>query len=32
MKRYHCDNVPVTDARGRIIGILDERDILQEGL
>lgn len=32
MKKYNCDNLPVVDERNKVIGILDERDILQEGL
>ena len=32
MKHYNCDNLPVVDAEHKVVGILDERDILQEGL
>jgi arabinose-5-phosphate isomerase len=32
LRRYKCDNMPVVDARGRPAGLLDERDLLAEGL
>jgi arabinose-5-phosphate isomerase len=32
LKRWRCDNMPVVDGRGRPIGLLDERDLLSEGL
>jgi arabinose-5-phosphate isomerase len=32
LHRYRCDNMPVVDERGRPIGLLDERDLLSEGL
>jgi arabinose-5-phosphate isomerase len=32
IKRWQCDNLPVVDRRGRPIGLLDERDLLSEGL
>ena len=32
LRRYRCDNIPVVDARQRPIGLLDERDLLAEGL
>jgi arabinose-5-phosphate isomerase len=32
LRRYRCDNMPVVDNRGRPIGLLDERDLLSEGL
>ena len=32
LRSYKCDNMPVVDARGRPIGLLDERDLLSEGL
>jgi arabinose-5-phosphate isomerase len=32
LRRYRCDNLPVVDAKGRPIGLLDERDLLAEGL
>lgn len=32
MKKYNCDNLPVVDHNMKVIGIIDERDILQEGL
>jgi arabinose-5-phosphate isomerase len=32
LRRYHCDNLPVVDLKGRPVGILDERDLLAEGL
>ena len=32
LRRYRCDNLPVVDNRGRPIGLLDERDLLAEGL
>jgi len=32
LRRWHCDNMPVVDVQGRPIGVLDERDLLSEGL
>jgi len=32
LRRYRCDNMPVVDDHGRPIGLLDERDLLSEGL
>jgi arabinose-5-phosphate isomerase len=32
LRRYHCDNLPVVDARYHPVGLLDERDLLAEGL
>jgi arabinose-5-phosphate isomerase len=32
LRRYRCDNMPVVDGKGRPIGLLDERDLLAEGL
>jgi arabinose-5-phosphate isomerase len=32
MKQYNCDNLPVVNKNYKVVGILDERDILQEGL
>ena len=32
LRKYRCDNLPVVDAKGRPIGLLDERDLLSEGL
>ncbi len=32
LRRFHCDNMPVVDAGGRPIGLLDERDLLSEGI
>lgn len=32
LRRYRCDNMPVVDDRGRPMGLLDERDLLSEGL
>jgi arabinose-5-phosphate isomerase len=32
IKKWRCDNLPVVDKRGRPIGLLDERDLLSEGL
>ncbi len=32
LRRYRCDNMPVVDARGKPIGVLDERDLLSEGI
>jgi len=32
LRRYRCDNMPVVDSQGRPIGLLDERDLLSEGL
>ncbi len=32
MKQYNCDNLPVVDNQHRVVGIIDERDILKEGI
>jgi arabinose-5-phosphate isomerase len=32
LRKYRCDNMPVVDAKGKPIGLLDERDLLAEGL
>jgi len=32
MKQYNCDNLPVVDENLKVVGIIDERDILQEGI
>lgn len=32
LRRYRCDNMPVVDDKGRPIGVLDERDLLAEGI
>ena len=32
IKKWRCDNLPVVDGKGRPIGLLDERDLLSEGL
>lgn len=32
MRRFGCDNLPVVDAGGRLLGILDEKDLLDEGI
>lgn len=32
LRKYRCDNMPVVNAKGRPIGLLDERDLLSEGL
>ncbi len=32
MEKYNCDNLPVVDKNKKVIGIIDERDILSEGL
>jgi arabinose-5-phosphate isomerase len=32
LRRYRCDNMPVVDAKGKPVGLLDERDLLAEGL
>ncbi len=32
LRKYRCDNLPVVDAKGRPVGLLDERDLLAEGL
>ncbi|MBI4054984.1 MAG: KpsF/GutQ family sugar-phosphate isomerase [Elusimicrobia bacterium] len=32
IQKYRVDNIPVVDSRGRPIGILDERDLISEGL
>jgi arabinose-5-phosphate isomerase len=32
LRKYRCDNMPVVDSKGRPVGLLDERDLLAEGL
>lgn len=32
LRKFRCDNMPVVDGRGRPVGLLDERDLLAEGL
>jgi arabinose-5-phosphate isomerase len=32
LRRFGCDNLPVVDARGRLLGILDEKDLLDSGI
>ncbi|MCX7957155.1 MAG: KpsF/GutQ family sugar-phosphate isomerase [Endomicrobia bacterium] len=32
MRKFNCDNLPIVDKNRKVVGILDERDILQEGL
>ncbi len=32
MRQYNCDNLPVVDKNNKVVGIIDERDILQEGI
>lgn len=32
LRRFRCDNMPVVNKAGRPIGLLDERDLLSEGL
>jgi arabinose-5-phosphate isomerase len=32
LRKYRCDNMPVVNGTGRPIGLLDERDLLSEGL
>ncbi|MBI3291216.1 MAG: KpsF/GutQ family sugar-phosphate isomerase [Elusimicrobia bacterium] len=32
LKRFRCDNLPVVDRLGRPVGVVDERDLLAEGL
>ena len=32
LRRYRCDNLPVVDAKNHPVGVLDERDLLAEGL
>jgi arabinose-5-phosphate isomerase len=32
LRRFKCDNMPVVDRLGRPVGLLDERDLLSEGL
>ena len=32
LRRYRCDNMPVVNGHGRPVGLLDERDLLSEGL
>ncbi len=32
IRQYRCDNMPVVDGKGRPVGLLDERDLLSEGL
>lgn len=32
MQRMKIDNLPVVDDRGRVVGIVDERDLIKEGM
>jgi arabinose-5-phosphate isomerase len=32
LRKYRCDNMPVVNGSGKPIGLLDERDLLAEGL
>lgn len=32
LKEKNCDNLPVVDKKGKVIGIIDERDLLAEGI
>ncbi|HVO33793.1 MAG TPA: KpsF/GutQ family sugar-phosphate isomerase [Elusimicrobiota bacterium] len=32
LRQYRCDNIPVVDGHGRPVGLVDERDLLSEGL
>jgi arabinose-5-phosphate isomerase len=32
MHRFGCDNLPVVDAQGRLLGILDEKDLIDSGI
>jgi arabinose-5-phosphate isomerase len=32
LRKRRCDNMPVVNAQGRPVGLLDERDLLSEGL
>lgn len=32
IRKWRCDNIPVVDGRGKPVGLLDERDLLSEGL
>jgi arabinose-5-phosphate isomerase len=32
LRRYRCDNMPVVDEKYKPVGLLDERDLLSEGL
>lgn len=32
MEKCNCDNLPVVDENKKVVGIIDERDILQEGI
>lgn len=32
MEKFGCDNLPVVDTNNKVVGIIDERDILQEGI
>ncbi|NLI10387.1 MAG: KpsF/GutQ family sugar-phosphate isomerase [Elusimicrobia bacterium] len=32
MQKYKIDNLPVTDSKGILIGVIDERDLIKEGL
>ncbi|MHB9156301.1 MAG: CBS domain-containing protein, partial [Endomicrobiales bacterium] len=32
LKKHSFDNIPVVDSRGRPVGIVDERDLLAEGI
>lgn len=31
MRRFGCDNIPVVDAEGRLLGVVDEKDLLEPG-
>ncbi len=32
LKEKNCDNLPVVNKKGKVIGIIDERDLLMEGI
>jgi len=32
MKKYNCDNLPVIDNKRRVIGMIDERDLIAIGI
>jgi len=32
LRRFGCDNLPVVDPDGRLLGILDEKDLLESGI
>jgi len=32
LKKRDCDNLPVVNEKGQVVGIIDERDLLEEGI